>query len=89
MNTGKYSTFFSVLWRRKTWNNDVPSFLRAGTRINPDEMTFKGQRRKKNDGEAAAHAAAPAAAEAIVTQQPCADVSDDDSGDDFHAKIQG
>ena len=23
VNTGKYSTFFSVLWHQKTWNNDL------------------------------------------------------------------
>ena len=49
-------------------------------------MTFKGQRRKKN-GEEEAAAAAVATAEAVVTQQPCADVADD--GEDFHTKLQG
>ena len=61
---------------------------RAGTRFNPDEMTFKGQRRKKNGEEEAAAAAAVATAEAVVTQQPCADVADG-GGEDFHAKLQG
>ena len=56
--------------------------LRSGTRFNPDEMTFKGQRRKKNGEQEAAEAAA--APEQVVTQQPCADV-----GDDFQAKLQG
>ena len=50
-------------------------------------MTFKGQRRKKNGEEEAAAAAAVATAEAVVTQQPCADVADD--AEDFHAKLQG
>ena len=62
--------------------------LRAGTRFNPDEMTFKGQRRKKNSEEEAAAAAAVATAEAVVTQQPCADVADD-GGEDFQTKLQG
>lgn len=59
---------------------------RAGTRFNPDEMTFKGQRRKKNDGEAAAAISAVATAETILTQQPCADVSE--GGNDFDSKLQ-
>ena len=63
------------------------SIHRAGTRFNPDEVTFKGQRRKKN-GEEEAAAVAVATAEAVVTQQPCADVADD-GGEDFHAKLQG
>ena len=51
-------------------------------------MTFKGQRKKKTaeGDEAAAAATAAAEAIAVVTQQPCADVSKEE---EFQSKLQG